>query len=141
MSLAWIHEEAPAWDASKESIIGRAPEGAFDIDGLRRGGLLPGAWWRVEEGGEVVGYAWMDCTWGDAEILLAVGPDHGKRGVGSFILERLDAEAAAQGLNYLFNAVRPTHPRRDAVTRWLMARGFEASGDGLLKRRVRRAET
>ena len=47
-------------------------------------------------------------------------------------------EAATQGLNYLFNEVRPTHPDRDGVTRFLTSRGFVPDHEGrLLRRRVR----
>ena len=100
------------------------------------GDLAPGEWFRVEDGGTVVGYGWMDCTWGDAEILLAVDPAARGRGVGTFILDRLEEEAASRGLNYLYNSVRPGHPERESVTRWLTARRFAPAGDGLLKRRV-----
>ena len=93
-------------------------------------------WWRVEEDGEVLGYGWMDCTWGDAEILLVVDPRHTGKGAGSFILDRLEKEAQAHGLNYVYNVVRPTHPDREGITRWLEARRFAESVDGLLKRQV-----
>jgi len=138
MPLSWIHEDTPRWDARKAAIIGGAPPGIFDLPALGEGDLAPGEWFRVEDGGEVAGYGWMDCTWGDAEILLAVAPAFHRRGVGTFILDRLEEEAAPRGLNYLSNAVRPTHPDREAVTAWLVGRGFKPSGDGLLKRRVQR---
>lgn len=138
MPLTWIHEDNPSWDASKDRILGGAPAGVFDLSRLRQGNLAPGEWFRVEAAGTVVGYGWMDCTWGDAEVLLAVDPAARAKGIGAFILDGLEKEAASRGLNYLYNAVRPTHPEGDRVTRWLTARGFAPSGDGLLKRRVRR---
>jgi GNAT superfamily N-acetyltransferase len=138
MPLTWIHEDNPSWDAGKDRILGGAPAGVFDLSRLRQGNLAPGEWFRVEEGGTVVGYGWMDCTWGDAEVLLAVDPAARAKGVGAFILDGLEKEAASRGLNYLYNAVRPTHPDGERVTKWLVARGFAPSGDGLLKRRVRR---
>ncbi len=104
---------------------------------LAPGDLVAGEWFRVEDRGQVAGYGWMDCTWGDAEILLIVDPDHMRRGVGAFILDRLEQEAVARGLNYLYNEVRATHPRKNAVTTWLTRHGFRPNGDGLLKRRVR----
>lgn len=137
MSWAWIHEDAPRWDAHKAAIVGGAPGGIFEVANQREGDLVPGEWWRVEDDGTVVGFGWMDCTWGDAEILLAVDPSRQRAGVGTFIVDRLEREAEARGVNYLYNAVRPTHPERDRVTRWLESRGFVPSGDGLLKRRVR----
>ena len=59
-------------------------------------------------------------------------------GVGGYILDQLDAETAAKQLNYMFNEVQPNHPQREAVTKWLEARGFEGTEDGQLKRHVKR---
>jgi len=136
MALTWVREDTPVWDEAKQSIVGGAPEGAIEKPHLGLGDLAPGEWFRVEEDGTTVGYGWMDCTWGDAEITLAVDGGHQGKGVGAFIVENLEREAAARGVNYLYNAVRPTHPDRVEVTRWLESRGFQPSGDGLLKRRV-----
>ena len=138
MRLDWIRENPAQWDASKAEVIGGAEDGALDPVDRRPGEILPGDWWRVEEHGRVLGYGWMDCTWGDAEVLLAVDPTARGRGVGAYILERLEREAAERGLNYLYNQVRPTHPQRDRVAAWLGRHGFSASGgDRLLRRRVR----
>ena len=139
MALAWIHEDTPRWDAGKQAIVGEAPAGTFDLQTPAEGDLAPGEWFRVEEDGRPIGYGWMDCTWGDAEILLAVESGRRGGGVGAFILDRLEAEARARGLNYLYNEVPPAHPARASVTEWLESNGFRPSGDGLLKRRVRRA--
>lgn len=145
MGLLWIHESLPYWDADKARIVGDAGPGIFD-PGLAQhpeGAVLPNDWWRVEQDGKTVGYGWMDVTWGDAEILLAVDPQARGQGVGSFILEGLEAEAGERGLNYLYNAVRTTHPAHAEVTRWLQQRQFSASEDGKLTRaivgRVKRA--
>ena len=75
----------------------------------------------VEDDGEVVGYGWMDTTWGEAEILLAVDPAAQANGVGSFILDHLEKEASAAGLNYMYNVVRDGHPEPEAITAWLEA--------------------
>lgn len=136
MALTWIREDTPRWDESKRTIVGGAAPGSLDIPELAVGDLAPGEWFRVEEGGTPVGYGWMDCTWGDAEITIAVDPKRRRAGVGAFIAASLAKEAAARGVNYLYNAVPPTHPDRDGVTRWLESQGFQPSGDGLLKRRV-----
>jgi ribosomal protein S18 acetylase RimI-like enzyme len=137
-NFRWLAEKPARWDESKQRIIGDAPVGIFDRrygeSGI--GELLPGEWWRVEEGGAVVGYGWLDVVWGDAEILLAVLPEAQDRGVGGFILEELEREAAARGLNYLYNVVRPTHPDASRVSAWLERRGFRASEDGSLLRVV-----
>ena len=138
MALRWVREDTPVWDAAKQAIVGGAPAGALVLPQLGLGDLAPGEWFRAEEDGAPVGYGWMDCTWGDAEITLAVDPAHQGQGVGAFIVDHLEKEAAARGVNYLYNAVPQTHPDRAGMTRWLESRGFAPSGDGLLKRRVGR---
>lgn len=138
MGLEWRQERPSFWDKDKKKIIGGAPEGIFELRNYKEGEVIPGEWWRVEEGGSVVGYGWMDTTFGDAEILLAVDPAGREHGVGTFILDRLEGEAAARGLNYMFNVVRPKHPDRSGITDWLTKRRFEPSSDGsLLRRRVK----
>jgi GNAT superfamily N-acetyltransferase len=136
MSLSWVHEENACWDDDKSRIILGASSGAFDprFGDLRKGATLPGDWWRAVEDGTTIGFGWMDVVWGEAEILLATAAEARGRGVGSFILEHLAAEARARGLNYLYNVVRPTHPERERITAWLQERGFKASEDGSLLR-------
>jgi GNAT superfamily N-acetyltransferase len=134
VALRWIHESGPRWDANKARIVGGAPKGVFSFS-QRDGDLVPGEWWRVEdEGGSVLGYGWMEVTWADAEVLLAVDGDARKRGVGSFIVDRLHEEARARGLNYMMNAVPPTHPQPAQLREWLEKRGFEPHGEGELLR-------
>ncbi|WP_266219066.1 GNAT family N-acetyltransferase [Paraliomyxa miuraensis] len=138
MGLKWIHESPPYWDADKARIVGGAGAGIFEPSLTNRelDTMLPNDWWRAEEDGKTVGYGWMDTTWGDAEILLAVDPDARRHGIGTFILERLEAEARERGLNYIYNLVRETHPLHTEVTTWLEARRFTASEDGKLLRAV-----
>lgn len=140
MTLQWIREENARWDDDKARIVGGAPAGVFDrrYRELRAGDPVPGSWWRVVDGDRTVGYGWLDIAWGDGEILLATDLEARGRGVGSFALDRLEAEAHHRGLNYVYNVVRPTHPQREHVTRWLTARGFRASEDGSLLRAVAR---
>jgi N-acetylglutamate synthase-like GNAT family acetyltransferase len=140
MTLTWIKEQRPTWDAPKMRIVGEAPAGIFDVHyrQLVQGALVPGDWWRVEDGGQILGYGWLDVVWGDAEILVAVDPSARKKGVGAFILDRLEDEARARGLNVLYNIVRPTHPDRDQVSAWFQSRGFRAAEDGSLQRAVPR---
>jgi len=136
MARTWIREDTPRWDAGKQAIVGGAPSGALEIGRFAAGDLVPGEWFRVEDDGKTVGYGWMDCTWGDAEVTVAVDPRKRGAGVGAFIMDHLGKEAASRGVNYLYNAVRATHPEKEAVTRWLTSLGFVPSGDGLLKRHV-----
>ena len=135
--MKWIDERCSRWDETKAAVVG-AEAGVFALELTDRPkhSLLPGEWWRVEMDGEVVGYGWLDVVWGDAEILLAVRREARGRGVGTFILERLEEEARARGLNYLTNVVRSTHPRADEVAAWLRSRGFTSGEDGRLLRSV-----
>ena len=140
MELKWIAENPPQWDETKDRLVGGAPEGIFDTGDRKSGELIPGEWWRVEDGDGVAGYGWMDCTWGDAEVLLVVAPGCQGAGVGSFILDQLEKEAAARGLNYLHNVVRSSHPDREGIAAWLGKRGFSRDhDDDLLRRSVRHA--
>jgi N-acetylglutamate synthase-like GNAT family acetyltransferase len=140
MALQWIEESPAYWNADKARLIGRAAPGIFDVRYQRcePGELLPATWWRVEHDGRTVGYGWLDVVWGDAEILLATDAEARGQGVGTFILEQLEAEAHKRGLNYLYNIVRPTHPDREQVAAWLVSRGFEESDDGSLFRAIAR---
>lgn len=139
MPLTWTHESPAYWDADKLRIVGGAKDGIFDskvYGQYKEGDLIAGEWWRVEKDGSTVGYGWMDTTWGDAEILLAVDSARQKSGVGTFIMDHLEKEAVARGLNHLYNVVRPTHPDAAELTAWLKGRRFEPSEDGKLLRRV-----
>jgi N-acetylglutamate synthase-like GNAT family acetyltransferase len=137
MALKWVREPLAQWDANKQRILGGAPAGVFALSSSAPGDVLPGDWWRVEDDGRVVGYGWMDYSWGDAEVLLAVDGDGQSRGVGTFILDRLDEEAAARGLNYLYNVIPAHHPDKPALKRWLLRRGFFGAKEGdLFKRTV-----
>lgn len=135
MTLQWTKEAAPAWDADKKRIVGGAPAGAFDLD-YTDGQPITGEWWDVTDDGAVVGYGWLDLAWGDAEILLATDPERQGAGVGGFVLENIEREAAARGVNYVYNTIRPEHPHREAVRAWLESHGFTGGDDGVLRKRV-----
>jgi GNAT superfamily N-acetyltransferase len=140
MELAWKRDPNPRWDADKQRLFAQLPGPLFaDLRSLPAGSPVPADWWRVERGGQPVGYGWMDVTWGDAEMLVAVEPSAQRHGVGTFIIDRLDEEAARQGLRYLYNVVPAEHPSAAAVQSWLERRGFIASGEGALLRRQVRA--
>jgi GNAT superfamily N-acetyltransferase len=96
-------------------------------------------WWQVTgDDGQVAGYGWLDSEWGDAQITFWVNPARRDAGVGEFILDRLEDEAAARGLNYIYNVVPASHPDPDWITGWLTRRGF-VPGTGDLRRQVRSA--
>jgi len=136
--LQWIHEGVAHWDADKARIVGGAQKGSLPsgIADHNEGDVLADDWWRVEHEGRCVGYGRMDVTWGDAEILLVVEPEAQHRGVGSFILDRLEHEAQSRGLNYLYNQVHPEHPSQEEITSWLRNRAFSKTEDGKLARAV-----
>jgi GNAT superfamily N-acetyltransferase len=139
MGLLWIRELPAHMDENKQAILRSAGEGVFHLARMPKLALLPGDWWRVTEGPKVLGYGWMDTSWGDAEILLAVDPAAQKKGVGKFILDRLEAEAIERGLNRLYNVIPARHPEPEKLRAWLMKHGFVASGEGaLLQRKVRK---
>jgi GNAT superfamily N-acetyltransferase len=142
-ALTWTHESPAHWDESKARIVGAAPPGIFTGFGsYRPGDLLPGEWWRVTDGNDnaVLGFGWLDCTWGDAEVALAVDPTRQHAGVGTFILDNLEREASRRGVNYMYNVVREGHPERKRVMAWLEQRRFAHSHDAQrLQRRVREA--
>jgi GNAT superfamily N-acetyltransferase len=136
MTMNWIHENPPHWDESKARLLGSAPDGSIKVPGHEIGDLMSGEWWRVDEDGAVAGYGWMDTTWGDAEVLLVVDAGRRGRGVGTFILDQLEREAGARGLNYLYNVVPARHPDRGGFAKWLEKRGFESKHEDLHRRRV-----
>ena len=144
MVLSWVKDDRPVWDADKQRVVGGAPPGSLDLH-HEPGADLPGDWWAARDpGGRVVGYGWLDSTWGgDAEVLLAVDSSAQQQGVGGFILDHIEREAARQGVNYVYNTVRGTHPDREAVHDWLAVRGYKGgSSDTALRKRVRdEAET
>ena len=52
-------------------------------------------------------------------------------------LDRLEDEAAARGINYLYNVIPDAHPDQSGLKIWLMRRAFVPSQEGgLLKRAV-----
>jgi GNAT superfamily N-acetyltransferase len=137
MALHWIKEEPPRWDAGKQTLFGREELAATGYDPPSPGSVIADEWWRVtDDAGAVVGYGWLDSAWGEAEITFVVGPSRRRAGIGAFIVDRLEAEAADRGLNYIYNVIPDTHPDPEAMTRWLAARGF-VPGPGDLRRRVR----
>jgi N-acetylglutamate synthase-like GNAT family acetyltransferase len=134
--LQWVHEDDPRWDADRERVFATVPDDVFPTVARRPGERLSSDWWRVERDGRVVGYGWLDDVWGDAEILLAVEEPARGSGVGAFVVDRLEEEAAARGLNYVLNVVRETHPERAAVAAWFQRQGFAATEDGRLRKHV-----
>jgi N-acetylglutamate synthase-like GNAT family acetyltransferase len=139
-ALQWVHEDDPRWDADRQRIFSSVPEGVFRSETRQPDERLSSDWWRAERDGRVVGYGWLDDVWGDAEILLAVEQGERGTGVGAFLLEHLEREAAARGLNYVLNVVRETHPERTAVAAWFQAHGFAPAEDGRLVKQVRGEE-
>lgn len=140
MGLSWIRELPAQMDETKLAILRAAGDGVFHLARSPKGALLPGDWWRVTDGKQLLAYGWMDTSWGDAEILLAVDPASQGKGVGKFVLDHLEDEARERGLNRLYNVVPARHPAPDKLKAWLTRHGFLAAGEGgLLQRAVRRS--
>jgi GNAT superfamily N-acetyltransferase len=139
MRLRWEKEETPRWDADKQRLFGPAELAAVGLAQPAPGETLADEWWRVsDDDGTVAGYGWLDSEWGDAEITFLVDPARRGAGIGAFIINQLEAEAAGRGLNYIYNVVPGSHPDPDWMTAWLLSHGF-GPGHGDLRRRVRHA--
>jgi GNAT superfamily N-acetyltransferase len=138
MSMQWVKEEPPRWDARKRDVFGADGPHVFGLGSPREGDMLADEWWRVEDGRETVGYGRLDSLWGDAEILVAVAPERRRTGVGTFVMDHLESEAGQRGLNYLYNTVSDAHPDPERVTAWLYHQGFADPGTGDLRKRVSR---
>ena len=139
MTLTWTKEDSPRWDADKQRLFGPAELAAVGLAAPAPGEPVADEWWRVADGPDVAGYGWLDTEWGDARITFFVAPGQRGRGVGDFILEHLEAEAAARGLNYIYNIVPETHPDGPRLTNWLSSHGFREASRGQLRRRVQTA--
>jgi GNAT superfamily N-acetyltransferase len=137
MTLQWIKEDTPRWDADKQRFFGPEELAAVGYEPPAPDSVIANEWWRViDDDGTVVGYGWLDNAWGDAKITFVVDRNRRQAGIGGFIVDRLEAEAADRGLNYIYNVVPDTHPDPSSMTRWLATRGFVA-GPADLRRRVR----
>ncbi|MFC5138101.1 GNAT family N-acetyltransferase [Actinomycetospora rhizophila] len=137
MTWQWIAEQDPRWDQDKAAALGDLPPTLFGLGHPEVGRPLGDAWWRVEDGGgSPIGYGRLDDTWGDAEILIIAAPAARGSGVGVFVLENLEREAAARQLNYVYNVVPTRHPYGESVRSWLTSRGFTATEVGELRKKV-----
>ena len=136
MTLTWTKENSARWDADKQRIFGPAELAAVGLAGPAPGEPVADEWWRVTDGDQVAGYGWLDTGGGDARITFVVTPGRRGRGVGGFILERLEDEAAARGLNYIYNVVPDTHPDGPWIRNWLSTHGFHEASRGQLRRQV-----
>jgi GNAT superfamily N-acetyltransferase len=141
MTLTWTKENSPRWDAGKQKMFGQAELAAVGMAAPSPAEPVANEWWRVTDGDDIVGYGWLDTEWGDARITFIVAPGRRGRGAGDFILEHLEREAAARGLNYIYNVVPETHPDGARIRHWLSAHGFRESPRGQLRRQVRTGST
>jgi GNAT superfamily N-acetyltransferase len=135
-ALHWTREDAPRWDADKQRLFGPGELAATGLTPPAPGTPVADEWWHVtDESGQVVGYGWLDTEWGDAEITFLVAAARRGEGIGRYIVDHLEAEAAARGVNYIYNVVPAGNPDEEWVTSWLSGQGF-APGEGGLRRRV-----
>lgn len=137
MTWRWIPEHDPRWDQDKAAALGDLPPTLFGLGHPEVGRPLGDAWWRVEDdAGTTLGYGRLDDTWGDAEILIVATPAARGTGVGAFVLENLEREAAGRQLNYVYNVVPTRHPDGEAVRDWLTRHGFATTEVGELRKQV-----
>lgn len=134
--MRWVRETPAHWDADKQRVLGDLAPELFGFGSPDVGDVLADEWWRVEDADQVLGYGRLDDTWGDAEILVLVDPQRRRSGVGAFILARLEEEAAARHLNYIYNVVPDRHPDPEKVTGFLAAHGFTPNAVGELRKKV-----
>ena len=122
MALHWTKEDTPRWDAAKQALFGPEELAAVGMTAPEPGEPIADEWWHVtDDDGAVAGYGWLDSEWGDAEITFLVGRDRRGAGIGGFIVDRLEDEAAGRGLNYIYNVVPASHP--DPAVDDALARG------------------
>jgi GNAT superfamily N-acetyltransferase len=141
MTLHWVKEDTPRWDADKQRLFGPAELAAVGYEQPAPGAPIADEWWRVtDDDGTVVGYGRLDSEWGDAEVTFLVDPARRGAGIGAFILDRLEDEAVARGRNYIYNVIPATHPDPNWITHWLVSHSF-VPGIGDLRRRVRASRT
>jgi GNAT superfamily N-acetyltransferase len=138
LDVEWIRETPAHWDDDKARVLGDLKPSLFGFGTPTEGDALGDEWWRVEDGGAVIGYGRLDDTWGDAEILVLVAPDRQRRGAGRFILGHLEQEAAHRHLNYIYNVVPQGHPDPERVSDWLVSQGFSPNEAGELRKKVAR---
>ena len=138
MGFTWTKETSPQWDADKQAAFDTVALASVGMQAPASGAAIADEWWRVaDNAGNLVGYGWLDSEWGDAQIAFLVVPLARGGGAGEFILNRLEAEAAARGLNYIYNVVPAGHPDPQWMTYWLTLHGFYPSPLGDLRRQVR----
>jgi len=102
--LGWTKEDAPRWDADKQRLFTTEALAAVGMEAPQAGYAIADEWWQVtNDGGDVVGYGWLDTEWGNAQIALLVGDGHRGRGIGDFILRQL---ASRRGPVYARRCVR-----------------------------------
>lgn len=140
MGWTWTKETRPRWDEDKQESFDAIALASVGIQAPASGSAIADEWWRVaDDAGNLVGYGWLDSEWGDAQIAFIVLPQARGSGAGEFILNRLEAEAAAQGVNYIYNVVPDSHPDPQWITYWLELHGFYPSPHGDLRRQVHMA--
>ena len=56
MTLTWIKEASPRWDADKQRLFGPAELAAVGLAAPAPGEPVADEWWRVTDGHDVAGY-------------------------------------------------------------------------------------
>ena len=92
--------------------------------GIFRDCLLAGyPMWVQERGGRLVGYGVLSVAAGEAHVLnLCTAPGHEGQGLGRRMLLALLRVARGQGAQRVFLEVRPSNPRANGLSSFLMVR-------------------
>ncbi|GAA0337262.1 hypothetical protein GCM10008967_29430 [Bacillus carboniphilus] len=103
-----IKEEHSIWDTEKEIIFAEVADGTFDnLNNLELGLQLNQEWWKlIDENEKVLGFGWVNYENDDFEISLVVDTNHQGEGLGSFIIEKLEAIALEKGFNKIVAIVK-----------------------------------
>ncbi|WP_158231574.1 GNAT family N-acetyltransferase [Sporosarcina sp. P18a] len=114
------------WDTEKENIFAEIAEGTFeDLSNLELGTPLYQEWWKlIDENGRILGYGWVSYRNDDFEISLVVDTKHQGVGLGSFIMDKLEAIAVEKGFNEIVAIVKNTNPNSEVMIKWLFKKGY-----------------
>jgi GNAT superfamily N-acetyltransferase len=128
-----IKEEHSVWDTEKEIIFAEVSDGTFDnLNNLELGSQLNQEWWKlIDDNERVLGFGWINYENGDFEISLVVDTNHQGEGLGSFIIEKLEAIALEKGFNEVVAIVKKTNPNSEEMIDWLYKKSYVAYWLGL----------
>jgi GNAT superfamily N-acetyltransferase len=123
-----IKEEHSIWNTEKEAIFAMVAEGTFDnLNNLELGTQLKQDWWKlIGDNERVLGFGWVSYKNDDFEISLVVDTNHQGEGLGSSIIEQLEAIALEKGFDETVAVVKKTNPNSKDMIDWLYKKNYIA---------------